>query len=81
MTRKRRSFSSAFKAKVALDAVAGLKTVSELAQQHHVHPTHITLWKKQLVDGAEGLFDGVSPKKTTTGEPRVAELYEQIGKL
>jgi putative transposase len=81
MARRRRSFSSAFKAKVALDAVKGLKTVGELAKQYQVHPTQIALWKKQLVEGTEGLFDNGSSKKAATEEPQVAELYEQIGKL
>lgn len=45
MPRKRRLFEGSFKAKVALDAIRGLKPVSELASQHKVHPTQITLWK------------------------------------
>jgi transposase len=81
MSRKRRSFSAAFKAKVALDAHKGLKTVGELAKQHQVHPTQIALWKKQLLDGVEGVFEGNSPKAEKTDEPESAELYEQIGKL
>jgi transposase len=81
MPRKRRSFSAAFKAKVALDAHKGLKTVGELAKQHQVHPTQIALWKKQLLEGVEGVFEGRSPKSEKTDEPDNAELYEQIGKL
>jgi transposase len=81
MARKRRLFSSTFKAKVALDAVKGLKTVGELAKQHAVHPTQIALWKKQLVEGAETLFDQGSSKKEASDEPQTSELYEQIGKL
>jgi len=56
MARKRRTFTSAFKAKVALEAVQGLRTVGELAQRHKLHPTQITQWKKQLLEGAESLF-------------------------
>ena len=74
-------FDGAFKAKVALDAVRGLKTVSELAAFHKVHPTQITLWKKQLLEGAETVFDSGSSKKAATDEPSSAELYEQIGRL
>lgn len=81
MPRKRRLFDGAFKAKVALDAIRGLKTVSELAAFHKVHPTQITLWKKQLLEGAETLFESGSSKKTATDEPSSAELYEQIGRL
>lgn len=81
MARKRRMFNSSFKAKVALDAVNGVKTVAELSQRYKVHPTQIALWKRQLMEGAETLFEGGSSKKEKTDEPEVSELYEQIGKL
>ena len=48
---------AAFKAQVALAAVKGDKTVAELASQYSVHPTQIHSWKKQLLDGAESIFD------------------------
>ncbi len=81
MPRKRRLFDGSFKAKVALDAMRGLKTVSELAALHKVHPTQIALWKKQLQEGAAGVFESPSAKKAPTDEPSAAELYEQIGRL
>lgn len=81
MPRKRRLFDGTFKAKVALDAMRGLKTVSELASQHKVHPTQITLWKKQLLEGAAEMFASPSSKKGASDEPSAAELYEQIGRL
>jgi transposase len=81
MGRRRRKFDGAFKARVALDAVRGLKTVSELAALHKVHPTQIALWKKQLLDGAAGVFDSGGPGKSASEEPATAELYEQIGRL
>ncbi len=74
-------FDGAFKAKVALDAIRGLKTVSELAALHKVHPTQITLWKKQLLDGAATVFESGAAKKGATEGPSSAELYEQIGRL
>jgi transposase len=83
MTRKRRSFSSAFKAKVALEALREAKTIAEIAQKHKLHPTQINLWKKQLLEGAEDVFqDGRSKEtKSSSDEPDSAELYEQIGRL
>lgn len=82
MAGKRRTFSSTFKAKVALEAVQGLRTISELAQRHKLHPTQINLWKKQLLEGAERLFDdGPRKQKAESDEPQAAELYEQIGRL
>ena len=57
MTRRpRRNHSPVFKAKVALAAVKGEKTLAELAQQFDVHPNQITSWKAQLLDGAAGVF-------------------------
>lgn len=83
MARKRRSFSPSFKAKVALEAIKGVKTIAEIAQKHQLHATQINLWKKQLLDGAEDVFlDGKTktPSKLTD-EPESSELYEQIGRL
>ena len=57
MTRRtRRNHSPAFKAKVALAAIKGDKTLAELAQQYDVHPNQITSWKAQLVNAAAGVF-------------------------
>ncbi len=81
MPRKWRLFDGAFKAKVALEAIRGLNTVSELAALYKVHPTQITLWKKQLLEGAAAVFETGAAKKVVTDEPSAAELYEQIGRL
>jgi len=82
MARKRRIFSADVKAKVALEAIKGHRTIAELAQKHRLHPTQINLWKKQLLEGAEEVFTATSSgRKPKTDEPEVAELYEQIGRL
>ena len=84
MARKRRIFNPPFKAKVALEAIKGHRTISELAQKHKLHATQINLWKKQLIEGAEGVFEndnGRKPKQAASDEPQAAELYEQIGRL
>src|SRR3546814_20841882 len=56
--RARRNHSGAFKAKVALAAIRGEKTLAELAQQFDVHPNQITAWRAQLLDGAAEVFGG-----------------------
>lgn len=58
-----------FMAKVAIDAIRSLKTVSELASLHRVHPIQITLSKKQLPDGVMSVFESPSPGKAATDEP------------
>ncbi|WP_028864194.1 transposase, partial [Psychromonas aquimarina] len=60
MTRKRRNHSPEFKAKVALAAAKGDKTLSELAQQFNLHTNQITTWKQELLNNASSIFDGKS---------------------
>jgi transposase len=84
MGRTRKVHTAGFKSKVALAAIKELATVSQLASAHGVHPTQIHQWKKQLLDGAEGVFaNGTSAKRAekSADECPVAELYEQIGRL
>ena len=77
--RPRRNHTPAFKAKVALAAVKGEKTLAELAQQFDVHPNQITAWKAQLLDGAAGVF-GSEPKSDTPAVD-VKTLHAKIGEL
>jgi transposase len=81
MSRKRKSHAAGFKAQVALAAVKGDKTVSELASLHGVHPTMIHTWKKQLVEHAEDVFQSGVQVSSVEHEALQAQLYEQIGRL
>ena len=76
--RSRRKHSAAFKAKVALAAVAGEKTLAELAQQFDIHPNQITNWKRQLSEGAVSVFTGVESKEP---EVDLKALHAKIGQL
>ena len=77
----RKRHSAAFKARVAFEAAKQQKTVAELAKEHQVHPVQISQWKKQLLDGLEGLFEAGSASRRPDPEKLQAELYEQIGRL
>lgn len=77
--RARRNHSPDFKAKVALAAIKGDKTLAELAQQFDVHPNQITAWRAQLLEGAAGLF-GATPALPAAG-PDLKELHAKIGQL
>jgi transposase len=81
MARKRRSFSGAFKAKVALAACREEKTTAQLAAEYEVHVGQITAWKKQLLEGAAELFEDGRSKRATEDAVEEEELYEQIGRL
>jgi transposase-like protein len=77
----RRRHSPAFKAKVALEALRGEKTISELASQYEIHPNQMMQWKKTLAEEAAGLFDNKSSKKPKDEKALVDRLYRQIGQL
>jgi len=81
MGRKRKSHSASFKAQVAMAAIKGDRTVSELASVHGVHPTMIHAWKKQLVVSAEAVFENGVQTSSAEHEALQAQLYEQIGRL
>jgi putative transposase len=81
MARKRRSFSGAFKAKVALAACRGEKTTAQLAAEFGVHAGQVAAWKKQLLEGATGLFEDGRSKRGADDVANDQELYEQIGRL
>lgn len=78
--RPRRNHSTGFKAKVALAAIRGDKTLNELAEQFEVHPNQIVQWKQQLLSHTEEVFSRGGKKPSEPG-PTVLELHAKIGKL
>ena len=79
--KKRKNFSSQFKAKVALEAIRGVKTVNEIAQEFGVHPTQVGQWKKVLQEQASGIFDAERGPKPADPAVSPERLYSEIGRL
>ena len=79
--KKRKNFSSQFKAKVALEAIRGVKTVNEIAQEFGVHPTQVGLWRKELQEQVAGTFDAERGPKPVDQSASPEWLYSEIGWL
>ena len=77
---KRRNFSDRFKATVALEALRGDRSVQEIAAKHRVHPTQVSTWKRQAIDGMTGVFSD-KVKRVEDNDAEVKELHAKIGKL
>ncbi len=78
---KRRNFSAQFKAKVALEALRGEHTLSELAARYEIHPNMITNWKKRAREGLVDVFAGKVEKRQSASGAKTKELYAKIGEL
>ena len=78
---KRKKYSDGFKARVALDAIKGQKTINELASEYGVHPNQISNWKKKLITGSADIFSRSKDREAESQEIEKDKLYQQIGKL
>lgn len=81
MGRIRRTFSAQQKAKIALEALRERETLSEIAQKYQVHPSQVTLWKKQANDGLISVFEQAGATSKEADDGKEALLYQQIGQL
>ena len=81
MKGKRRNHPAALKAKVALAAATGEKTLAELASAYEVHPNQIRQWKQQLLDALPEVFSRQRARDEQDEEELKAQLYQQIGQL
>lgn len=77
----RRRFTADFKAKVALEALRGDRTIQEIASRHKVHPNQVSTWKRQAVDGLGDVFSNSSDGSVRDHEAEVKELHAKIGQL
>jgi|SRR5260221_13528123 transposase-like protein len=79
MKAKRRRYDGAFKAKVGLEALKGIKTVSQIAKEFEVHPVQVSQWKNQVMERLPDVFEGAG--REVVDEELVAKLHEKIGQL
>ena len=78
-TRKR--YDASFKARVALEAIRGERTISEIVSETGAHPNQISKWKKQALEELPGIFSNVRKQHREQSEELESELYKQIGQL
>jgi transposase-like protein len=77
MKRQRKQYSADLKAKIAVEAVKGQRTMQEIASHYSVHPSQVTQWKKQLLEGAGDIFSNGRERDMEADEQLKAELYQQ----
>jgi transposase-like protein len=80
-TKKRNVHLPEFKAKVGLEAVRGVKTINEIAQDYGVHPVQVSQWKKEIQEQAKKLFEGKRGPQAAAGHSAPDRLYGEIGRL
>lgn len=75
----RKKLSDSFKAKVALEAIAGKRKVTEIASEYGVHPNQVSAWKAELLQNAAGIFGKPDKSKEKEAEKEKERLYKRIG--
>jgi putative transposase len=78
---RRSRYSAELKAKVALEAIRGQKTVNEIASQYDVHPSQVGTWKKQALESLPEVFSNGKAKSHEEEQAKLDALYQQIGQL
>jgi putative transposase len=81
MVNMRREYEAAFKAKVALEAVKGEKTIGQIVSEFNVHPNQIRQWRRHLLDVLLEMFSNHRPQQEKARDELEAELFRQIGQL
>jgi transposase-like protein len=83
MNKKRRNHSAEFKARVALEAIKGVKTVQQIAADNHLHPVQVTQWKTQMIEAAPGVFarKGEHGREQAQAEQQKERLERKVGQL
>jgi transposase-like protein len=81
MKKQRKTYSAELKAKIAVEAIKGQRTLNEIASRYGVHPNQVTTWKKQALESLPALFSARRATAAQDEEALKAQLYQQIGQL
>ncbi|WP_169309339.1 transposase [Desulforhopalus sp. IMCC35007] len=81
MKKQRRKHTAAFKARVALEAIKGLKTMSEIAAEFEIHPVMVSNWKKEMLEHLPELFESKNTRKEKDTEKDKEQLHSKVGQL
>ena len=81
MRAKRRRFEAAFKAKIGLEALKGIKTVAEIARQYQVHPNQVSQWKSEVLERLPEVFESGPTAVSQEQEKQIAQLERKVGQL
>ena len=79
--RRRRRFSGELKARIALEALGGDRTLQEIASKHQVHPNQVSTWKRQAMDGLGEVFSNGVERRRRDHASEIRELHAKIGEL
>jgi len=80
MSRTRKTFSKEFKAKVALEAIMGYKSMNELSREYQIHPNAIGNWKKEVLESIPEIFNNKRGPHSEANTELIDQFYKQIGK-
>jgi len=78
---QRKTYTTEFKVKIALEALKGQRTINEIAGHYGIHPNQVTQWKKQAIESLPAAFSAKRERAAAEDEALKAELYQQIGQL
>ena len=81
MKRQRRKHTAEFKARVAIEAVKGMKTMSEIAAEFEIHPVMVSNWKKEMVENLPRIFENKNAKKDKNSDREKEQLHSKVGQL
>ena len=81
MKKQRRKHSAEFKARVALEAIKGIKTLSEIAREYEIHPVMVGKWKTEMLDRLPELFEGNKSAQNKDTEKEQEQLHRKLGQL